>query len=168
MFFEILIIFWVRGLNVFFFFTFFVFFWRKFTFCAQVTVLILDPWYLAQIILEFCSKGGIFFIFEFWPCFWVMGLFPIFLNHFFVFQRKNRFFASMTSLIELESSYLATMSYSRMLKSWYLNIWQKLKKSKMAAIFPVKITKNAIKTLFLLIKQQFKRLNLCFLNSPIS
>ena len=149
MFFEILIIFWVRGLNVFFSFTFFVFFWRKFTFCAQGTVLKLELQYLAHIILDFFSKGDIFSIFEFWPSFWVMGLFPIFLYHFLVFLRKNRFFAPMTSLIELERSYLATMSYSRMLKSWYLNIWKKLKKIKMAAIFPVKMTKNAIKTLFL-------------------
>ena len=65
LFFEILIIFLVRGLNVFFSFTFFVFFWRKFTFCAQGTVLMLELRYLAYIILEFFSKGDIFSIFEF-------------------------------------------------------------------------------------------------------
>ena len=125
MFFEILNIFWVRGLNVFFSLTFFVFFWRKFTFCAQGTVLMLELRYLAYIILEFFSKGDIFSIFEFWPSFWVMGLFPIFLYHFLVFLRKNSFFAPMTSLIELESSYFAMMSYSWMFKSCFLNIWKK-------------------------------------------
>ena len=149
MFFEILIIFWVRGLNVFFSFTFFVFFWRKFTFCAEGTVFKLESWYLALIILEFFSKGGIFSIFEFWPSFLVRGLFPIFLYHFLVFLRKNRFFAPMTLLIELERSYLATISYSRMFKSWFSNIWKKLKNFKMAAIFPVKMTKKCYKkTLF--------------------
>ena len=51
--------------SVFFSFTFFVFFWRKFTFCAQGTVLMLELRYLAYIILEFFSKGDIFSIFEF-------------------------------------------------------------------------------------------------------
>ena len=135
MFFEILIIFWVRGLNVFFSFTFFVFFWRKFTFCAQGTVLKLELQYLAHIILEFFSKGDIFSIFEFWPSFWVMGLFPIFLYHFLVFLRKNSFFAPMTSLIELKTSYLATISYSQMSKSCFLIFEKKWKNPRWPPFF---------------------------------
>ena len=99
--------------------------------------------------LRIFSKIYIFLIFEFWPSFWVMGLFPIFLYHFLVFLRKNRIFAPMTSLFDLGSSYLATMSRSRMFKSSFFNIWIFKEKSKMAAIFLSKMTKNAIKTLFL-------------------
>ena len=107
----------VRGLNVFFFHFLCIFFGENLLFVPRVQFLCKKPQYLAHIILDFFSKNDTFSIFEFWPSFWVMGLFPTFLYHFLVFLWKNSIFAPMSSLFDLESSYLATMSYSRMFKS---------------------------------------------------